>query len=162
MSWSDHDLTLDLAVVTLTYKILSGLFNARWEIHTAAVVLFILVLISLSTPLVMSLWAVLWAEETNTIQLVKVLYYKLPTMGKQLPTLPHRVRCLKCRCQRWEASVLQLHHCGAPKLKSKTPVHFNKLLYIRQVDNEIKIHTEDIHICLYFIASYAKLKSLYL
>ena len=40
-SWSDLDLTLDLAVVTLTYKILSGLFNARREINTAAVVLFV-------------------------------------------------------------------------------------------------------------------------
>ena len=39
-SWSDLDLILDLAVVTLTYKILSGLCNARREIHTAAVVLF--------------------------------------------------------------------------------------------------------------------------
>ena len=26
MSWSDQDLTFDLAVVTLTYKILSGLY----------------------------------------------------------------------------------------------------------------------------------------
>ena len=41
MSWFDLDLTLDLAVATLTYKILSGLFNAWWEINTAAVVLFI-------------------------------------------------------------------------------------------------------------------------
>ena len=39
MSWSDLDLSLDLAVVTLIYKILSGLFNARREIQTAAVVL---------------------------------------------------------------------------------------------------------------------------
>ena len=36
MSWSDLDLTLDLAVVTLTYKILSGLFNARREIHNGS------------------------------------------------------------------------------------------------------------------------------
>ena len=39
-SWSDLDFNLDMAVVTLTYKILSGLFNACREIHTAAVVLF--------------------------------------------------------------------------------------------------------------------------
>ena len=44
-SWSDLDLTLDLAVLTLTYKILSGLFNARREIHTAAVVLFLYALL---------------------------------------------------------------------------------------------------------------------
>ena len=29
MSWSDLDLTFDLAVVTLTYKILSGLYLGK-------------------------------------------------------------------------------------------------------------------------------------
>ena len=36
-SWSDLDLTLDLAVVTLTYKILSGLYLGNrkvWEVGT--------------------------------------------------------------------------------------------------------------------------------
>ena len=36
-SWSDLDLTFDLAVVTLTYKILSGLYlgNCKvWEVDT--------------------------------------------------------------------------------------------------------------------------------
>ena len=35
VSWSDLDLTFDLAVVTLTYKILSGLYLGNlkvWEI----------------------------------------------------------------------------------------------------------------------------------
>ena len=42
------------------------------------------------------------------IQLVKVLYYKLPTIGKQLPTFPHKVRGLNRQPQRWEGSVLPL------------------------------------------------------
>ena len=46
--------------------------------------------------------------------------------------------------------------------KSKRPVHFNKVLNIREVDNQIKMHSEEIHVCLPFIASYAKLNSSYL
>ena len=46
------------------------------------------------------------------IQLVKVLYCKLPSVGKQLPTFPHMVWGLKRRRQRWKASVLPLHHSG--------------------------------------------------
>ena len=46
------------------------------------------------------------------IQLVKVLYCKLSTIGKQLPSFPHKVRALNHQPQRWEASVLPLHHCG--------------------------------------------------
>ena len=33
MSWSDLDLTFDLAVVTLTYKILSGLFLGNRKVQ---------------------------------------------------------------------------------------------------------------------------------
>ena len=51
------------------------------------------------------------------IQLVKFLYCKLPTIGKQLPTFPHRVRGVDCRPQRWEESVLPLSHCGSPIMK---------------------------------------------
>ena len=39
---------------------------------------------------------------------VKVLYCKLLTNGKQLPTFQHKVRGLNHRPQRWEVSVLQL------------------------------------------------------
>ena len=46
------------------------------------------------------------------IQLVKVLYCKLLTSGKQLTTSPHKVRGLNRRPQRWEASVLPLRHRG--------------------------------------------------
>ena len=46
------------------------------------------------------------------MRLVKVLYCKLPTIGKQLPTFPHKARGLNCPTQRWEVSVLSLHHCG--------------------------------------------------
>ena len=46
------------------------------------------------------------------IQLVKILYCKLPTISKQLQTLPHRVWGLNCRPHRWETSVLPQHHCS--------------------------------------------------
>ena len=46
------------------------------------------------------------------IQLVKVLYCKLLTIGKQLPTFPHKVRGLNRQPQRWEASVLPLRQRG--------------------------------------------------
>ena len=63
---------------------------------------------------VISQRVVLWAEETSTYSWVKVLYCKLPTVGKQLPTFPHKVWGLNHRPQRWEASVLPLHHPVAP------------------------------------------------
>ena len=44
------------------------------------------------------------------IQLVKVLYCKLSTIDKQLPTFPHKVSGLNGQPQRWEVSVLPLHH----------------------------------------------------
>ena len=40
------------------------------------------------------------------IQLVKVLYCKLLTNGKKLPTFPHMVQGLDRRPQRWETNVL--------------------------------------------------------
>ena len=47
------------------------------------------------------------------IQLVKVLYCKLLTGGKQLPAFPLEVRPgFKLSSQRWEASVLPLRHHG--------------------------------------------------
>ena len=46
------------------------------------------------------------------IKLMKVLYCKLSNIGKQLPTLPHKVRHLNRRPQRWEVSALPLRHCG--------------------------------------------------
>ena len=46
------------------------------------------------------------------VQLVKVLYCTLLTIGKQLPTFTHKIRGLNCQPQRWEASVLPLHHRG--------------------------------------------------
>ena len=46
------------------------------------------------------------------IQLVKVLYCKLPTIGKQLPTFPHNVWGLNPRPRKWEENVLSLCHHG--------------------------------------------------
>ena len=44
------------------------------------------------------------------INLVKVLYCKLPTIGEELPTYSHKVQGLNRRPQRWEARVLPLYH----------------------------------------------------
>ena len=47
------------------------------------------------------------------IQLVKVLYCKLPTNGKQLPAFQLEVRPgFEFWSQRWEASALPLRHQG--------------------------------------------------
>ena len=48
-------------------------------------------------------------REDHYIQLVKVLYCKLPTIGKQLPAFPLEVvPGTEPRPQRWEARVLPL------------------------------------------------------
>ena len=48
-------------------------------------------------------------------QLVKVLYCKLPTNGKQLPAFPlEAVPGTEAWPQRWETRVLPLCHCGPP------------------------------------------------
>ena len=54
------------------------------------------------------------------IQLVKVLYCKLPTIGKQLPTFLHKVRALNPRPQSRKVSVFPLcNHgrCNLPLLQ---------------------------------------------
>ena len=50
--------------------------------------------------------------ENQYIQLVKVLYCKLPTIGKHLSTFSHKVQDLNHRLQSWEASVLPVRHHG--------------------------------------------------
>ena len=49
------------------------------------------------------------ARGNQYIQLVKVLYCKLQTIGNQLPTFPKKVRGLSHRPQRWEAHALPLY-----------------------------------------------------
>ena len=58
-----------------------------------------------------------WDGRRNQyIQLVKVLYYKLPTNGKQLPAFPLEVGLgTEPRSQRWKARVLPLCHHGPKK-----------------------------------------------
>ena len=46
------------------------------------------------------------------IQLVKVLYCKLPTISKQPPIFPHKVWGLNHGPQTWELRVLPQHHRG--------------------------------------------------
>ena len=55
-----------------------------------------------------------WQGRGNQyIQLVKVLYCKLPTNGKQLPTFPLEAWLgFKLLSQRWEARALPLCHRG--------------------------------------------------
>ena len=49
------------------------------------------------------------------MQLIKVLYWKLPTNGKQLPAFPLDVEAwTEPWTQRWEARVLPLCLCGPP------------------------------------------------
>ena len=40
------------------------------------------------------------------IQLVKVLYYKLPNIGKQLPTSAHKARGLNCQPKETDPSLI--------------------------------------------------------
>ena len=64
-----------------------------------------------------------WKGRGNQyIQLVKVLYWKLPTNGKQLPTFPLEVRLgTKPQSQRWEARVLPLcHHGPAAEIEAES------------------------------------------
>ena len=64
------------------------------------------------------------------IQLVKVLYCKQLTIGKQLPTFPHRLRGLNRRPQRWEASVLPLQVMFKQRnLNSKNTTQPDRSLY---------------------------------
>ena len=51
-------------------------------------------------------------------QLVKVLYYKLPTIDNQLPTFPHKVWGLNHQPQKREISMLPLCHCD-PQLHNE-------------------------------------------
>ena len=62
--------------------------------------------------------------ENQYIQLVKVLYCKLPTIGKQLPTFPHKVQHLSHRPHWWDANVLLLCHLG--------PKSMHKIWFLRQ------------------------------
>ena len=75
--------------------------------------------VAFNTVQVISRQVVRRAEETSTVQLVKVLYCKLPTNGKQLPVFPLEAwPGTKLRPQRWEARVLPLCHRG-PELVLK-------------------------------------------
>ena len=55
-----------------------------------------------------------WKGRGNQyIEFARVVYYKLPTNGKQLPAFPLKaITGIKPRPQRWEARVLPLCHHG--------------------------------------------------
>ena len=89
------------------------------------------------------------------IQLVKVLYCKLLPIGKQLPAFLHKVRGLKHRPQRWEASLLPLCHCG-PRVVSRCKygwyntllrlgrhIGFPDISYILSENNTVKVQINE-------------------
>ena len=70
-----------------------------------------------------------WKGRGNQyIEFARVLYYKLPTNGKQLPAFPHKALTgIEPRPQRWEARVLPLCHRG-PCMYSKLHKYLLQLL----------------------------------
>ena len=84
-----------------------------------------------------------WKDRGNQyIQLVKVLYCKLSTNGKQLPAFLFKVGSgTKPRPQRWEARVLPLRQHG-PVILSKTWLQSWNIWQKRSVtySESIKIH----------------------
>ena len=67
------------------------------------------------------------------IQFIKLQHCKLPTISKQLPTFPHKVRDLNRQPQRWEVSVLTPRHCGQSLLLQCKQVGFGlQLLMMMQ------------------------------
>ena len=89
-------------------------------------------------------------RRNHFIQLVKVLYCKLPTISNQLTTFPHKVQGLNHRPQRCEASVLPLHQLGPLSASVKhimdtsyifmhIEVLIRVMYYLR-----LKVHCEDV------------------
>ena len=50
-------------------------------------------------------------------QYIKVLYCELLTIGKQLPTFPHKVQGLNHRTQTWDLSDITPYFCVFGKIK---------------------------------------------
>ena len=69
-------------------------FNKKSQSYIYLFIYFGLNMIVFNTVQVISRWVVLWGRGNQYIQLVKVLYCKLLTIGKPLPTFPHKVRGL--------------------------------------------------------------------
>ena len=68
------------------------------------------------------------------IELVKVLYCKLLTIGEQLPTFPHRVWGLNHSPQRWEANMLPLRHHGPLIIVLRVLYMFVVMIYTMRAD----------------------------
>ena len=62
------------------------------------------------------------------IQLVKVLYCKLPTIGKQLPTFPQKVRLNEPPTSEVEGECVTMRHHGSPiqcgNISALTPLNY--------------------------------------
>ena len=98
---------------TLKLKTHSQLTQSLFTGTDCLFYLFILGFASLST-LYRSYHDGSWKGRGNQyIELVRVLYCKLPTSGKQLPAFPLEAMLeTEPQPQRWEARVLPLCHCG--------------------------------------------------
>ena len=60
-------------------------------------------------------------KPVHTIK-VKDLYCNVPTIGKEPPTFPHKVWSSNCQPQRWEGSILPLHHHGSSGCLEKNSI----------------------------------------
>ena len=79
---------------------------ANYTYRTVYVFIYLEFYVAFNTVQVILPWVV---GRNQYIQLVKVLYYKLLTNGKQLPAFPLKVGAsTKPRSHRWEASVTTL------------------------------------------------------
>ena len=92
------------------------------------------------------------------IQLVKVLYCKLPTSGKQLATLPHKVQGLNSQPQRWEASMLPLD-CHGPLMDMLYKVGNVSFFKPCQFISYIKCDVTGFNVCCNSICVGAQLRS---
>ena len=91
-----------------------------------------------------------WKGRGNQyIEFARVLYCKLPTNGKQLPTFPlQAVTGIEPRPQRWEARVLPLCPRGPPVLTVKEK-HWCCYKFWKQLPKEIKMHIIYLKIKMY-------------
>ena len=99
-----------------TFRVHTGLYKSPL-LKSAVTFIYSGFNVTFNTVQVMLRWVVLWAVETSTcIQLVKVLYYKLLTIGKKLPSFPHRAWGLNHRLEMGS----ECYHCATLALHTVT------------------------------------------
>ena len=90
------------------------------------------------------------------MQLVKVLYCKLPTNFKQLPAFTLEVRLAsKLRCRRWEARVLPLKMLDINSERGKiSPMTSTTKYTMHEDDNMVAVHSRSIIIVFFMSTNY--------